>query len=190
MKIFACLFAAVSFATTVAQAQVPVVVGPRNFKIQAVLPSVTTSPEYTVRNTTEKRVQYLKWFEVEVEFEVDGVELVDEITVEYLVSINGKLCPGRVTHVNIPKGKGRFSVMYISPRNLDRLTGGKQLNNSMVDNIWVKISKQGQLLAEKAMTPKVVPNLPRFEGFLLTKADTPFAALWFDRYEAVKPEGR
>jgi hypothetical protein len=40
------------------------------------------------------------------------------------------------------------------------------------------------------MTPKAVPNLPRFEGMLLTKSDTPFAPLWFDRYEAVKPEGR
>lgn len=190
MKIFAYLFAALSLATSVAQAQVPVVVSPRNFKINNLLPSVTTSPKYTVQNTTDKRSEYLKWFEIEVEFDVDGVELVDEITVEYLVSINGKLCPGRVTHVNVPKGKNHYSVMYISPRNLDRLTGGKQLNNAMVDNIWVTISKQGQKLAEKAMVPKAVPNLPRIENMLSTKSDTPFAALWWDRYEAVKPEAR
>jgi len=190
MKTFAYLLAALFLVPAFAPAQVPVVVGPRNFKLNQILPSVTSTPQYTFRGTTDKRADYLKWFEIEVEFEVDGVELVDELTVDYLVSINNRLCPGKVTHVNVPKGKSRFSVMYISPRNLDRLTGGKQLNQGMIDNIWITISKQGQKLAEKAMVNKAIPNLPRFEGMLSTKSDTPFHPLWWDRYEEVKPDGR
>jgi hypothetical protein len=116
--------------------------------------------------------------------------MVDELTMEYLVSINGKLCPGEVTMVNIPKGRTRYSIMYISPRNLDRLTGGKQFNAGMVDNIWISISKQGQKLAEKALVPKAVPNLPRLTDMLSTKSDTPFHPLWWDRYEAVRSKSR
>src|SRR6478752_5808618 len=101
----ATLFVAVS-----AHAQVPAVITARDIKIDKISPSVTTSPEFSVRTTTDKRATYLKWLEVEVEFSVDRVELVDELTFEYLVEINGKLCPGEVTHVNIPKGNGRYSI--------------------------------------------------------------------------------
>jgi hypothetical protein len=132
----------------------------------------------------------LKWFEIEVEFEVDGVELVDEVTMEFLVSINNKLCPGKLTLVNVSKGRNHFAVMYIAPRNLDRLTGGKQLNQGMIDNIWITLSRQGQKLAEKAMVNKAIPNLPRIEGMLSMKLDTPFAPLWWDRYEEVRKDSR
>jgi len=30
------------------------------------------------------------------------------------------------------------------------------------------------------------PNLPRFPGMVLNKMETPFAPLFFDRYEAIK----
>jgi hypothetical protein len=153
---------------------------------------VLTTPEFRVSLTTEKRAEYLKWFEIEVEFEVKGIELVDELTLRYDVLINGKLCPGEITHINIPKGRPRYSVMYISPRNLDRITAGKLLNPGMIDNIWVTISRQGQALAIGSLKDKgkPVPNLPQVPGMLSPKSDTPFQVLWWDRYEAVKPAGR
>lgn len=173
-----------------AGAQVPVMVGPKNIKIEKIMPAVVSTPQFVVQLTTDKRAEYLKWFEIEVEFAVAGVEIVDELTIKYVVSINGKLCPGEVTHVNIPKGRERFSVMYISPRNLDRITGGKQLNQGMIDNIWITISKQGQVLAEKAVAPRPIPNLPQFPGMLLPKSETPFQVLWWDRHENVKSGSR
>ena len=112
--------------------------------------------------------------------------MVDELTIQYLAEINGKLLPGEVTHVNIPKGKNHFSVMYISPRSLDRVTAGKQLNPGMIGNIWIKIEKQGQILAEKSSQMKPPPNLPRMAGLMVPKSETPFQVLWWDRYEAVK----
>ena len=39
--------------------------------------------------------------------------------------IENKLLDGSVTHVNIPKGTEHYSVMYIAPRALEKLTGGK-----------------------------------------------------------------
>jgi hypothetical protein len=185
MKTFLTLCATLAL-TLGASAQVPAVVTARDVKIEKISPSVNTSPEFTVRNTTDKRAEYLKWLEIEVEFSVDRVELVDELTFEYLVEINGRLCPGEITHVNIPKGK-RYSVMYISPRSIDRLTGNKPLNTGMIGNMWVKIKKQGQVLTEKSLQTGTPKNQQQFPGFLVPKSETPFQVLWWDRYEATKP---
>jgi hypothetical protein len=35
-----------------------------------------------------------------------------------------------------------------------------------------------------------VPNLPQETGKVLNKAQTPFAPLWYDRYEALKTQAR
>ena len=176
--------------TVAAQAQVPQLVTARDIKIEKISPAVTSSPQYNVSNTTDKRSTYLKWLEIEVEFSIDRVELVDELTFEYLVEINGRLCPGEITHVNIAKGNNHYSVMYMSPRSLDRLTGGKPLTNAMIGNMWVNIKKQGQTLATKSASPGQPRNLPQFPGLLIPKSDTPFAPLWYDRYEAVRPNSR
>ncbi len=189
MKIFTIALAALAMFTTGASAQVPVVVGPRNVKINKILPAVVKTPEFNV-NIANKRSESLSWFEFEVEFEVDGVEMVDELTLSYSVLFNNKLCVGEVTHVNIPKGKDHYSVMYLSPRTLDRLTGGKQMNSGMLENIKVEIKKSGQLLTEKSMNAKPLPNVQQMPGLLVPKSETPFQVLWWDRYEAVKSSSK
>lgn len=189
MKILAFAFAALSTAAFAAPSAVPAAVTARNVRIEKILPAVVGTPEFTIANTPPKRSQLQKWLEIEVEFAVEGVELIDELTFKFDVKMNGKLYPGEITHVNIPKGKDRYTVMYLSPRNLERITDGKPLNASMIENIWITISKQGQALAISSLKDKnvkVVPNLPQFPGMLTPKSETPFSVLWTDRYEAVK----
>ena len=189
MKILAFTFAALSTAAFAAPSAVPAAVTARNVRIEKILPAVVGTPEFTIANTPPKRSQLQKWLEIEVEFAVEGVELIDELTFKFDVKMNGKLYPGEITHVNIPKGKDRFTVMYLSPRNLERITDGKPLNAGMIENIWITISKQGQALAISSLKDKnvkVVPNLPQFPGMLTPKSETPFSVLWTDRYEAVK----
>jgi hypothetical protein len=133
-----------------------------------------------------------KWLEIEAEFQVDGVEIIDELTFKFDVLLSGKLYTGEITHINIPKGRERYTIMYISPRNLERITEGKPLNPSMIGNVWVTILRQGQMLAISSMKDKgkPVPNMPVVTGMLSPKAETPFAPLWSDRYEAVKLPSR
>jgi hypothetical protein len=196
MKILAFAFAAFCAAAPMtafaAPALVPVPITAKNVKIEKIQPAVVGTPEYAVTQTTTKRSQAQKWLEVEVEFAVEGVEIVDELTFKFDVLLNGKLCTGEITHINIPKGRDRYTIMYVSPRNLDRITEGKPLNPAMIMNAWVTILRQGQTLAVSSMKGKTipVPNMPLTPGMLTPKADTPFAPLWSDRYEAVKPTGR
>lgn len=195
MKISVFAFALLTLAAHGAPGtgQVATVVTARNVKIEKIMPSVVGTPEFTITNTPPKRSQAQKWLEIEVEFAIEGVELIDELTFKFDVKMNGKLCPGEITHVNIPKGRDRFTVMYISPRNLERITDGKPLNAGMIENIWITISRQGQKLAITSLkdkNSKEPPNLTLTPGLLTPKAETPFSVLWSDRYEAVKLPNR
>jgi hypothetical protein len=69
---------------------------------------------------------------------------------------------------------------------LEKLSGGKQVNLSSVQNVWVVASKQGQVIDQSAMKNVAIPNAQKFNGYLLNKMETPFAPLYFDRYEAIK----
>lgn len=191
MKNIAAIFAAIGLLSAGVFAQtLATPVTAKNVKISKIQPAFVSTPEYQVNGPAPKRSEALKWFEIEVEFEVKDIELVDELTFQYTVLLNGKLCPGEVTHVNIPKGNSRYSVMYISPRSLERITGGKPISAGMVENIWVKITKAGQLIAEHSIQKKPVPNLPQMTDQLVKKGDSPFQVLWWDRYEAVKSSAR
>ena len=185
MKKLTLTFAALGLLAFDASAQAPAVVTMKNVKIKKINPSLVSTPKYSV-DIPDKKSDLMKWFEIEVEFEVNDIPIVDELTFNYTVLINGKLCPGEVTHVNIPKGNSRYSVMYISPRSLVRITAGKTLNQGMIENIWVTVSKSGQKLGEDAMKKAPIPNFAQMPDQLVKKGDTPFQVLWWDRYEAVK----
>ncbi len=186
MKTLASIFAAVTLFAGSALSQAPHA-GPLKVKITKIAPAAITTPDFTVKNLPDKRSEYLKWFEIEVEFDVDGPELVDELTFTFMAEINGKYCPGEITHVNIPKGRNRYTVMYMSPRSIDRLTAGKPLTQTMVGNVWVEVKKQGQVLVKDSFKKGVMPNAQNYPGLLVPKSETPFQVLWWDRYEAVKP---
>jgi hypothetical protein len=97
------------------------------------------------------------------------------------------LLEGEVSYVNITKGKEHFAVMYISPKSIEKLLGGKPLTGAAVENVWVEVSRQGQVLAREAKDKGAQPNVPRLTGMLANKSQTPFAPLFYDRYNEIKP---
>ena len=111
---------------------------------------------------------------------------IDEITLQYTIMFENKLLDGQVTHVNIPKGREHYSVMYVSPRTLEKLTGGKTVTAANVQNVWVVATKQGQVFDQAAVKNVAIPNLPHLPGMVLNKMETPFAPLYFDRYEPIR----
>lgn len=191
MKILFLSLLAVGALATEAFAQAPVVVGPGAVKIVKVEISGVKSPEYQITGGPQKRYKLGTWLEVEVAFETK-VDDIDELTFNYAVLIEKTLLDGQVTHVNIPKGPEHYSVMYISPRALEKLVGGKAFTAASIGNAWITVSRQGQVLDGATVNPKAaykpgpMPNLPHVAGLLLNKNDTPFAPLFYDRYEAIK----
>ena len=144
------------------------------------------SPEYQITGGPQKRYKLGTWLEVEIPYETkpDGI---DELSFAFTIMIDNKLADGSVTYIDIPKGKDHYAVMYIPPRALDKLTGGKPITTSSIQNAWLTVSHQGQILDQPAaLKPGPIPNLPHISGLVLNKNETPFAPLFYDRYEAIK----
>jgi hypothetical protein len=183
MKYILSAFAVIGFLGSSAMAQTSL--RPGDVKITKVLPSVVKTPEFQVTGGQNKRYKLGQWLEVEVEFETKP-EDIEELTFRYTVLVEKKLLDGEVTHVNIPKGRDHYSVMYISPRSLEKLTDGKALSPASIENVWVEVSRSGQVLHKESLKPGLAPNLQHLAGMILNKSETPFAPLYFDRYEAIK----
>ena len=165
-----------------AAAQVPV--RPTDIKLEKPTPAVVKTPEFQFTGSA-KRSKPGDWLEVEVPFATTP-EMIEELTFTYKILINKKLLVGEVTHISIPKGKDHFSVAYVAPRSLEAVMGGKALSAAAIEGIWVEVSKQGQALGTESTAKGPVPNVPQVPGLVLKKSDTPFAPLYWDRYEALK----
>lgn len=183
MKTLPLSFIAVLALAWQAEAQVPI--GPGAVKLGKVQPEVIKTPEYNITGGPQKRSKVGQWLEVEVEFDTKAEE-IDELTFKYTIMFEKKLLDGQVTHVNIPKGRDHYSVVYVAPRSLEKLSGGKPLTAGSIENAWVVVEKQGQVLDQASFRPGPIPNLPHIPGIVLNKSETPFQPLFFDRYEAIK----
>ena len=98
---------------------------------------------------------------------------------------------GDVTHVNVLPGQSLFSVMYVAPRSMIQLLKGQPFTVNSVANAEVQILKPGvgAPLAVKQLKPGPPldkSSLPQVAGLLLNKNETPYAPLYYDRYEAIK----
>jgi hypothetical protein len=165
--------------------QVPI--GPGAATITRIEPQGVKTPEFNITSGPTKRTKVGTWLEVEVEFETKA-EDTPELVFAYTIMVENKLLTGTVTHINIPKGREHYSVMYIAPRSLEKLTGGKALTASSIQNVWIEIRSSDGVVIDKKGAPKNLepPNLQRIPGMVLNKMETPFAPLFFDRYEAIK----
>jgi hypothetical protein len=174
------------------------------FTIVKATPDLVTTPEYNVNfGPKNKRITKNKDFlEVEVTFdwqpEDRNAKFLDEVTVNYYILLNNKsrenkagtLLTGSVTHVAIPNAKALNSVMYVSPRTLERFFDGKLPTSASaaVSDIGVTITKQGQLVAQYVWkgTGQWWNSMQQVSGYVLNKNETPFAPLVWDYYEAIK----
>jgi hypothetical protein len=192
------LFAALAVPTAMAQ---PV---NTEFNIVKITPDLVTTPEYSVNfGPKNKKVARNKEFlEVEVSFDWQPKnpkpEFLDELTFNYYILLNNKnrenpkgtLLTGSVTHIAIPQAKAMNSVMYVSPRTLERFFEGKSPTtaSAAVIDVGVTITKQGQLVAEASWKGRGQwwSELQQVSGYVLNKSETPFAPLAWDYYEAIK----
>lgn len=179
----------------------------QEFEITKVTPEFIKSPDYSIGSGPNKRTKSEEWLEVEVEFSwtprnPQEVPYLDDLTINYYILLNnkdqknpkGSLLTGQVTHTSVAAGKGLRSVIYLSPRSMSRLFSGKVPSTAKmaVQDVGVTISRQGQLVAAKNFNYKGTEQwwttLQQTPGFLLNKSETPFAPLFWDYYEAIKPK--
>ncbi len=160
-----------------------------DFQLTRITKNLVTTPQYSYTGGQ----QYLanqrdRWLEVEVEF-TTAPEVTDELTFKYFILINGKLLTGEVTHVNIAAGREHRSVMYVSPRALARFVGNGVVTPNAIQNVAVQVAKGGAIKDELSFSRAAAQwyaALPAMTGLVLNKNETPFAPLYWDRYEQIK----
>ena len=159
------------------------------FQITKITKNLITAPEFSYTGAQQYQAnQRDRWLEMEVEFAA-APAFTDELTLKYFILLNGKLLTGEVTHSNIAASRENRSVMYLSPRTLARFTGNRPVTPNSVQNIAVQLVQQGAVKSELSLEraqPQWFASLPQVAGFVLNKNETPFAPLYWDRYEQIK----
>ncbi|HEY5777123.1 MAG TPA: Amuc_1102 family pilus-like protein [Terrimicrobiaceae bacterium] len=175
-----------------------------DYQILKIEPQFLESPAYGGARYDKRGAKAKEWLEVEVTFEwqprLRDPKYTDELTFNYYILLKNKsplypqgtLLVGSVTHTSIPQERDMHSVVYISPRTLERFFDGRVPGNveqALVD-VGVTVTKQGQEVAAtswKSRTGSWWPQFQQTPGFVLNKNETPFAPLAWDYYEAIKP---
>ena len=187
MKTISLLGVAI-FLPLVAFAQAPAAGG---FLITKISKNLISTPQFafagTARQSTDQRNN--RWLEVETEFTA-GPDFTDELTFKYYILFNDNLLTGELTHVNILGGRGKRSVMYVSPNALAHFSGNRPITADACQNVAVQIMQQGSVKSEASLAraqAQWYAALAQISGFVLNKDQTPFASLYWDRYEQIKP---
>ena len=163
------------------------------FQITKISKNLISTPQFTYTGAEQFQAnQREQWLEIEVEFSA-APQWTEELTFKYYVLFNGKLLTGEVTHTNIQAGRDNRSVMYVAPRTLLRFGGGRTVTANMVQNVTVQLLQQGAVKGEASLQrapPQWFNTIPQVAGFVLNKSETPFAPLYWDRYEQIKTPTR
>ncbi len=174
------------FAPPMVSAQVRAL---NDFQITKITKNLIATAQFTYGGAEQHPTdQRERWLEVEVEFTATPA-WTDDLTFRYYILFNGRLLTGEVTHTNIPAGRGNRSVMYVSPRTLKRFGDNRPLTMNLFQNIAVQIVQQGTVKDELSLVrapAQWYSTMSQVAGFVLNKDETPFAPLYWDRYEQIK----
>jgi hypothetical protein len=180
------LLAVAIFLPLVAFAQAPAA---GDFLITKISKNLISTPQFAFTGAEQHALNNNRWLEVETEFTA-GPDFTDELTFKYYILFNGNLLTGEVTHVNILSGRGKRSVMYVAPNALAHFSGNRPITPNACQNVAVQIMQQGSVKSETSLAraqAQWYAALPQVSGFVFNKDQTPFAALYWDRYEQIKP---
>jgi hypothetical protein len=150
------------------------------------------------------------WLEIEGKMRLEmkpepPSQTVEKIVVRWYVAVKNPERPSSfllltkdVEHVNVPLNEDVYVSIYLSPSSVKRLTGGDRAAKGMVELVGYEVLVNGERVAMESSKGKpgwwnsASPNISRSETVpLLTKPQTPFSSMWWDRYAEVRqPEAR
>jgi len=163
----------------------------RDYDIVRISPAVDLTPQvsFNFGPNQHPSPRSQQWLEVEVDFS-SAVDWTDELTVNYFILLDGQCLTGAVTHIDIPKGRDLYSVMYVSPYTIGRILNGQPLNSQDIQDVGVQLVSKGQVVVTKSFKARGAQewwqNLPQVPGKVLNKDQTPFGPLIWDRYVQIK----
>ena len=163
------------------------------------------SPEFMTGGGKQKRFKPKDWLEIEIKLNLPGEKsrgkskVVEKLTVKWYVAVKNPEKPGSmllltkdVEHINVPTEEEIYCSVYLAPVSIKRLTGFDRAGKNAVEAVGYEVLVNGEKIG--AETTKFAVNwwnaasdkISRSEAVpLLSKAETPFRAMWWDRYAEV-----
>ena len=157
--------------------------------------------------TKSKSFKPKDWLEVEAKLKVSmrpepPSKTLERMTIKWYVAVKNPekagtflLLTKEVEHVNIPLEEDIFTSVYLSPASVKRLTGMDKAGKSAVELVGFEILVNGEKVAQEtnkgpaAWWATASDKISRSESVpLLSKKDTPFSVMWWDRYAEVAPD--
>jgi hypothetical protein len=163
------------------------------------------SPEFS--GGKQKAFKPKDWLEMETKIKVQlapepASKTAEEIMIKWYVAVKNPekagyffLLTKSITHINVPLNDEIFSSVYLSPASTMKLTGSAKGGKNAVEFVGYEVLIGGEIKAAdtnkgkvgwwKASSEKISAStsVP-----LLSKHETPFANMWWDRYAEVKLE--
>jgi len=162
-----------------------------DYEIVRISPAVDLTPQisFNFGPNQHPAPRSQQWLEVEVDFS-SNVDWTDELTVNYFILLSGQCLTGSVTHIDLPRARDLYSVMYVSPYTIARILNGQPLNSQDIQDVGIQLVSKGQVLTTKSFKARGAQewwqNLPQVTGKVLNKDQTPFGPLIWDRYAQIK----
>ena len=155
-------------------------------KIRKMTPVKEKTPVFRTAVQGQVSARQPDWWRVVVDFE-SAPDWIDELEFTFYVYMKDQsnknadvMFRSMVTYVNVAKGRHQ-SDMFLHPSTLARMGNPEQ--------VAVVVKARGAVVATES-TAKTANWWDRFspvEGVLLNRAQTPFAHVDYDLYEAIKP---
>ena len=166
------------------------------------------SPEFS--GGKQKAFKPKDWLELEAKLRIamspaPQSKTCERLTVKWYVAVKNPEKAGSmllltkdIEHVNAPLDEDVYCSVYLSPASIKRLTGFDRAGKSSVEAVGYEVLINGQRVFQE--TSKFKPGwwsmpsdkISRNDTVpLLNKSETPFAAMWWDRFiEVSASQGR
>ena len=166
------------------------------------------TPQFQVSGPRDKATRPRYWIEIEAEIEVETTDpsgFIPELKAQWFAVIRDKHSKkpvrllGQATFKNVRTAdKKIFVSAYIEPDTLERLTGSSRPNENDIEGYALSISGAGivtegrygegltKATAEEGAKWWIDWKNQNLDGLIIPKSQTPFAALWTDRYPTEK----
>lgn len=173
-------------------------------KVTAAKPEFDDLPSPQFSGGKQKGFKPKDWLEIETKVNVamspePKSKTCDRMTVKWYVAIKDPEKSGSmlllsrdIEHVNVPLNEDVFCSVYLSPASIKRLTGSDRAGKGAVEAVGYEILINGEKVAEDSTRFKPgwwnAPSdkISRSDAVpLLSKSETPFSNMWWDRYAEV-----
>lgn len=174
------------------------------FKVTADKPAFDDilSPEFS--GGKQKPFKPKDWLEMELKIKVAAggaskSKVCEKLTVKWYVAVKNPdkvgsllLLTKDVEHMNVPLDEDVWCSVYLSPVSIKRLTGFDRAGKNAVEAVGYEILINGEKITAETTKWKagwwnaLTDKISRSDSVpLLNKNETPFRAMWWDRYAEV-----